>query len=105
MKKLDNFVTGIYRVINEELDIACPEVEKKNYGKCPWYNKELKNRGRRVSNLYKKLRNRYNKQNLIRYQREEKGYKKACKKVKNQSWRKYKETMRKTKTSLNTTDK
>jgi hypothetical protein len=105
-KKLDKMVACWHKKILKHLDKVCPvKTANTTSPKGVWYTKDLRKMGRKVENLYLKMKQRRNLQNINRYLRARKEYKKSCSKERNASWRKYKESMQKTKDIASLTKK
>jgi hypothetical protein len=95
---IDSEVSKIYKQINGVLNEISPLIDEEIKGKGNRrYNSNLRRLGRKTEKLHQKMKANPNIQNIKRYVRSNRQYKKACQRERNNDWKYKKQTLTKTK--------
>ena len=94
MKKLDQLVGRLYTAIEESLDKACPrKAPSRGIPGAQWITEKHEKRKAAVTKLYASAKSLKTPEAWQVYKKADREFKKMCKKDKNRSWRKYKESL------------
>ena len=89
-KKIDKMVECLYLVLNKALDVASPKVVVKLKNKdFYWYSDEHREIKKKVNKLYIRWMRTRKPSDRIAYKKEQRVYKKKCKKDKRNEWHRY----------------
>ena len=92
MKKLDRLVDRMYSILDEALDLACPQTKiSPTVGRSKWATEKHDKGKKKVSALYSRAKSIGTTEAWTEYREADKDFKKMCRNDKNKAWRKYKE--------------
>ena len=94
MKKLDRLTSHVYKILNQALDEACPEITVSESVKTnTWATEKHEKAKEKVTALYDKAKTTNCPNTWQDYKKADADFKKMCRTDRNKAWREYKESL------------